>query len=415
MDQDVEPGGFIRERAFDGFGRDFPGHAYRGEGSPRSRLAGGGAQGSPGLFEFGDRSGDRQTTDSARQYPSPDMRIAYLANSDGNANGFYRGVGPMDDLAHRGHLVHQLSRLAPSARFDVVRAVDVFHVHRYCDEHTIRLMREAKAQGAAVVWDDDDDLLAMGKESPSHGDFTGLRREQRIAAMRHVFELADLVTATNATLARRFREAGARRTVVIENHVPAMWLLPRDERPREGLTIGWVAGREHRIDRDGIPIVATLSRLLGERPGLHVVSIGLKLQLDSPRYRNISSVHVLSLADHAATFDVGIAPLADTPFNRSKSNVKVKEYAAGGTPWLASPVGPYVDLGERQGGRLVADDGWYEALSRVLDKPRARAKLAKRARAWAAGQTLEANGQRWEQAFAQAVAAVGERAAIASA
>ena len=64
--------------------------------------------------------------------------------------------------------------------------------------------------------------------------------------------------------------------------------------------------------------------------------------------------------------------------------MKLKEYAAAGVPWLASPIGPYAGLGEQQGGRLVADDRWYEELVRLIEKPRERRKLAKRGAKWVA-------------------------------
>jgi hypothetical protein len=332
------------------------------------------------------------------------MRIAYLAVIDGNANGFYRAVGPMDHLAHRGHEVRQLAAVSPRERFALVRDVDVLHVHRYCDaQHTLPLMREAKAHGAAVVWDDDDDLGAMPRSNPNYKRFGGLAWQRRLKAMQEIFAMADLVTATNPTLAGRFGEYGARRTAVIENYIPGLFLQPRDRATKSGVTIGWVAGREHQLDREELPITATLARLLAERPDVNVVSIGLRLPLESPRYERVGAVNVLRLADVTSTFDVGIAPLADHAFNRAKSNVKVKEYAAGGAAWLASPVGPYAGLGEKQGGRLVADDRWHEQLTRLLDRPRERAKLAKRASKWAAGETLERNAHRWEQAFSEAI------------
>ena len=121
------------------------------------------------------------------------------------------------------------------------------------------------------------------------------------------------------------------------------------------------------------------------------------------RYRRQPLVQYRELADHVATFDVGIAPLDDIPFNRARSSVKVKEYAAAGVPWLASPIGPYRELGEKQGGRLVVDDRWHEELQRLILDGRARAKLAKRGRKWASGQTVAANLKEWEAVLAEAI------------
>src|SRR5262249_49070464 len=113
----------------------------------------------------------------------------------------------------------------------------------------------------------------------------------------------------------------------------------------------------------------------------------------------------------AGVFDVGIAPLSDIAMNRARSNVKLKEYAAAGACWLASPVGPYVGHGDKQGGQLVADDGWHDALARLLDKPREGAKLTKRAGKWVAGETLSKNTRAWEARFEEAVARARDGAA----
>jgi len=117
-------------------------------------------------------------------------------------------------------------------------------------------------------------------------------------------------------------------------------------------------------------------------------------------------------------WDVGLAVIADIPFNRARSNVKLKEYAALGLPWLASPIGPYAGTGEKQGGRLVPDDGWYDALERLVLKPRERRKLAKRAAKWGREQTIGANVAVWEKALEGAVArargARGQEAARAA-
>jgi glycosyltransferase involved in cell wall biosynthesis len=83
--------------------------------------------------------------------------------------------------------------------------------------------------------------------------------------------------------------------------------------------------------------------------------------------------------------------------------VKLKEYAALGIPWLASPVGPYVGLGEAQGGLLVQDAEWGRALGSLIEHPLRRARLGRRARAWAASQTIDFAVAQWEAAFEDAV------------
>ncbi|HET6449071.1 MAG TPA: glycosyltransferase [Conexibacter sp.] len=312
----------------------------------------------------------------------------------------------------RGHDVRVVPINDGAPPLAAVHDVDVLHVHRYAEPGAVGLVREAKAHGAAVVWDNDDDIGSVPKGTPGYRRQGGMMWERRLAGMRKIFELADLVTAPSATLVERLREYGATHAEVVENHVPDQFVL-RARPPREGVTIGWIAGLEHAIDTERVPVREALQRLLDERPEAHVTSFGLRLGLRGDRYRHVDVVPLFELTRTAGTFDIGIAPLSDIAMNRARSNIKLKEYAAAGACWLASPVGPYVGLGEKQGGRLVSDDGWHDALSRLLDKPRERAKLTKRAGKWVAGETLSKNAVSWERRFEEAIARARADAAAA--
>jgi glycosyltransferase involved in cell wall biosynthesis len=367
------------------------------------------------------------------------MRIAFLA--DRTVNGWYRGSGPMSMLASRGHAIVPVSLSRNSSLSGALEGVDVLHIHRYAELDTERLVRAARERGVAVIWDDDDHAGALPRGSTSYGRYGGHKWERRLASMRRIFRNVDLVTTPSAVLAEALERYGAPRTVVIENYIPSLF-LNHETVSTPGVTIGWVAALEHKADVERVPFVRALKRLLDERPEVHVTTIGLRLGLSSPRYHSTRHVDHLEsevvdqssgapngaprrlaqasrgrrdiavrrllpggLANHTARFDIGIAPLANIEFNAARSNIKLKEYAAGGTPWLASPVGPYLGMGERQGGRLVDDDDWYEQLANLIDKPRALRKLEKRATKWVQGETLENNIDRWEQALEEALRA----------
>jgi glycosyltransferase involved in cell wall biosynthesis len=331
------------------------------------------------------------------------MRIAYLANPE-MGNGFYRGIGPMTALAQcRGHAVRQLPVDDGRPPLAAVRDVDVLHIHRYADDRAVQLAREAKAHGAIVVWDNDDDMGSIPKGTPAYRVHGGVRWEQRLAAMRRIFAIADLVTTPSEGLAARLRELGAPRVAVVENHIPDQF-LHANRRPHGGVVVGWIAGLEHQLDVQQIPIKPALQQLLDERADVHVTTFGLGLGLRDARYRHVDVVALAQLANETAAFDIGIAPLADIPFNHSRSSIKLKEYAAAGVPWLASPIGPYAGLGEKQGGRLVPDEGWQAAIGRLIDKERERRKLAKRAKKWAGGEVLSKHAPVWERHYEQAVA-----------
>jgi len=340
------------------------------------------------------------------------MRIAFLAKPE-SGNGFYRGIGPMSGLAERGHQVRPLpvENSAPQPT-GPLGGLDVVHIHRYCEDRARRIAREAKAQGAAVVWDDDDNLATMPKGVAFQRNWGGFAGQRRRTEMRRLFGTVDLVTTPSRQLAEQLQRDGAPHVEVLPNFVADAFLRP-DRRPHPGVTIGWTAGLEHAADVERLPILPALQRLLDERDDVNVISLGLRLGLNSPRYFHIRYVPVLALTRQIVEWDVGIAPLSDIEFNRARSDIKLKEYAAAGVPWLASPTGPYAAHGEKQGGRLVTDDRWYEELMRLIEKPKDRRKLAKRGEKWVAGETISRNAGRWERALELAIERSRDGAAAA--
>ena len=338
------------------------------------------------------------------------MRIAFLPDGV-TANAMYRSIGPMTALAMRGHDVRELDTDHMDAWHDILRWCELLHIHRVCDDGVVRLARAARAAGAAVVWDDDDDVTRIPRAISNYAEVGGMKGRQRLAARTRLFETIDLVTTPSPALAQTFAQAGAPHVRVIENY--AIEARPTARPTHAGLTIGWVAGEEHKVDLPEIPIEHALQRLLDIHTHLRVHTIGLRLALESDRYQHTPAVPFPELPHHIAHFDVGIAPLSPAwEISRARSNIKLKEYASIGVPWLASPIGPYAGLGERQGGRLVNDDRWYEELDALIRGDRARRKLAKRAKRWGEEQQLQRNVGQWQTALTDTIErARGERLA----
>lgn len=319
-----------------------------------------------------------------------------------HVNTSHRCLEPAQALSERGHQVLVLDD-GDGARTDALPdGADVLLVHRLHSPNVVRTARTLAARGSAFVWDNDDDLTDVPPNPRGSVRRGGLRSQHQAAELSAAIELADLVTTPSADLAQRFRSSGAPAVKVVENYVPDAFARAK-RRAHDGVTIGWVAGYEHIYDLRELGLRDVLRRLLDAREDVRVVSIGLDLSLERDRYRSMPMVPYADLPQLTAEWDIGIAPLADVSFNRARSNCKLKEYAAVGTPWLASPVGPYLGLGDREGGRLVADGDWHAALDDLIERPRERAKLAKRGRRWARGHAIGRNVKCWEAALGEAV------------
>lgn len=338
-----------------------------------------------------------------------------------NANANYRALEPAKHMARRGHEVvwplddgsADLARLA---------SCDVVHVFRRFDPATRTVLSQLAAQGVATTYDNDDDFTTV----PDPGGEWKTQFAEMVAIARG----ARIVTTTNEQIAEAYRAVGVKRVEVIPNAVlrnfehPLMrpdgvvvgW-QPIPEAPiaarGPGFVVGWLAGAEHELDAERLDIAAALARLAAERPEVHVETIGVRLPL-TQQYTHYEHVRFDHLASHMAVWDVGIAPLADIPFNRARSDIKLKEYGAAGVPWLASPVGPYRDLGEAQGGRLVGDSGWYEALRALVENPGDRDRLAVSARRWGESNLFESVAGAWERVFAELAPAAAPPSPLAA-
>ncbi len=328
------------------------------------------------------------------------MRLGVVWEPDVGA--YYRAVGPMQQMERQGHEVvwppEDSDRIEPRR----LAGCDLVHVYRRSDPETHQVLRELGQAGTAITWDNDYDPTNVPKESHNYKGLRGLEGHRFFAQQLKVARLAATVITPSEHLSERFRRTGLPRVETIRNHLFAHSVC--EPQPHDGVVIGWVAGVEHRADVARIPIVEALRRILDDYVNVRVECIGIDLPLDE-RYRHDPEVPFDELPARISRFDIGIAPLADIPLNHSRSDIKLKEYGAAGVPWLASPVGPYANLGVQQGGRLVPDGEWYEALRWMIVKDGHRRQLGEHAANWARRKTVAIATPQWERLFSEAAGA----------
>jgi glycosyltransferase involved in cell wall biosynthesis len=344
------------------------------------------------------------------------VRIGFVYS--GVSNAIYRSIGPADVLARLRNDVLKVGhgadgRIDPAGLF----GCDVVHFYRSSHAEAQRLAAKLQAAGVAIVWDNDDDPRLIPPETRGRIKTTKREIEQEFANQLKMLRRADVVTTTSERLAELYRQSGARKVVRIENYL-LPWQRSSRRRSHDGLTIGWVAGFEHRADAMALGISDVLSRVLERHHDARVVTVGAHLDIDSPRYEHRDPIPVTELAACLRAFDIGIAPLADIPMTHARSNVKLKEYAGAGLPWIASDRGPYVGMGPSEGGCLVGDGEWEQGLDRLIASRRERRRLRRRGKAWARSQMVHRHIFQWIEVFEEAVAHVADgnagRAAKAS-
>lgn len=314
------------------------------------------------------------------------------------SNSHYRVIAPLSEMERRGHEVVKVA-VRSDAGFSATPLwdCDVVHIYRRAERSVLKVAGALRERGIGIVWDDDDDPRLIPPESGKiFEQLGGLEGERLFQSAVKVMKKAHVVTACSEYLAERFRVACPGTVVALENHTTDEQ-FNRDARAHDGVVIGWVARAEHRADVQNLELTKTLGRVLSANPNAKVVTVGIRLNIDEPRYTHIRQVPFSELPSYIRQFDIGIAPLSDILMNYGRSNVKVKEYAAAGVPWVASNRGAIASLGPRSGGIAIADDEWETTLTRLVRSRLGRLRLRRQAAAWGRSQSIDQHADGWER------------------
>ncbi len=167
-------------------------------------------------------------------------------------------------------------------------------------------------------------------------------------------------------------------------------------RKHKGTRIGWIGGRAHFDDL--MMVAPVLREILIERKDVTLVLVNSALQkscelLGKPYpFEGLKNVHYAdrsvpinrySAFASSFGFDIGIAPLVDCNFNRSKSNLRWLEYSALGLPTVATGISHYNQSIEHgKTGFLIKDNNlasWKETLLGLVEDKSIREQIGRNA------------------------------------
>ena len=306
-------------------------------------------------------------------------------------------------------LLQPLDHLATAHGWDIVIAdyeqalryrADVLVTQRYAvpDAAAVdALAQHCRSHGMALVYDLDDDLLHIPRE---HADAKTLRPRARVVS--RLLRAADTVWASTNALAAGLAATREDVRVIANGLDERLWTaFPPTPAPRQGpVRILCMGTATHDGDLALImPALERLKQTFGQHVAIEL--LGVSTRADLPAW--LSRIEMPSIATACypgfvnwitqQRWDIGLAPLADTPFNRCKSALKALDYAALGVAILASERDVYRGSpADGTGGWLVADDSaaWFAAMARLVRDVALRRRLGDAARAALREHTLDA-------------------------
>jgi glycosyltransferase involved in cell wall biosynthesis len=316
-------------------------------------------------------------------------------HSDRGGCGAYRAYLPALSLAAAGfdsHFLHHQKMLLSNPDTEL-EGIDLVVFQRAVGPVPTRWMDICAARGIATVMEVDDDLFNVPRKNPAAWLWNKKQAQQWL---RDQFNRADHIIVSTAPLKTRVLQemrwtTGAKITICPNHLHPEVWrdavAGPRVE--NHGRTvIGWQGSLTHNTDFQ-VAAVA-LGRVVKDCPEavlrlFGAVPSALQGHVPVERFQYVKGVPYDQYPATLAylNYDIGIAPITDSLFNRAKSNVKLLEYAALSIPAVASRVYPYTNtVREGETGFLATTpDEWYAALIALVRDPALRARVGAAAHA----------------------------------
>jgi len=238
-------------------------------------------------------------------------------------------------------------------------------------------VRKLRKQGTVVVADVDDLIIHEQWAEYSPGVLNGIlslgKTREQYKRNRRGLALFDHISASTEPLAEKLDETFAQSTIhILHNTIHWRWRQPGahfQEPPHRKQLTYFPGTRSH--DRDFRRVVRPLEAFLDQQPDieLHITGVlSAEVKARPGQVIQQNKKPFLKFAQCVSNSWVNLAPLEDTPFNRSKSALKVIEAGYWNRPTLCSPK---PDMARFEGcGAILVDtpDDWLTELNRLLDE-----------------------------------------------
>lgn len=310
---------------------------------------------------------------------------------------------------------------------------DIVVLQKQSNQKALGFVEYAIKVGKKVISEVDDDYFHIPISNPAHLPYKG--KEQDLI---NFYTKSNAITVTTAHLANLLEKFS--RTYVLPNSLDYKLLdtfesmsveqlnkytryLDCDQKRlthdyvneflKDKIVIGWGGSPTHLKDLE--QATPALLKICSEYKNVVIMMIGCTTQtiLES-MVKNHSTQLILvepipifgyPQALRSLSWDIGICPIEDNIFNRSKSNLKFLEFATNGFACVCSNVENYKNtVIHKETGILVQnnDYAWYSELKNLIENEEERKKIAEKGKVFVReNYNISKNVNLWFNAYSE--------------
>ncbi|MFD0710695.1 glycosyltransferase family 1 protein [Paenibacillus sp. GCM10027626] len=327
----------------------------------------------------------RAETAAAAAVPVPEHPAAdVLVISAGIIPSLEIGViQPLDGLKKRENLRYDV-KLEDDVSHEMIAAADTIIFVRNVEPAAFMLLELAQKLGKRTVYVIDDNFLEIKPTTPVGEYYSDpVRRETFIKFL----QTAHIVKVDAPELGAYIHDRFNKNVVYFPASVDFDWLdeQKQSDRDDEQIVIGYEGGNK---EEDFAPVIPALNKILdyyggfvrleffGYVPASLADHPSVKYEEGGMEYKEFMKKLI------RCNWDIGIAPLDNNSFNKSKTNNKLREYGACRIPGIYSNSPVYASwVAQGETGYLVphTEKGWYEGIKAMIENPAMRLRIRENA------------------------------------
>ncbi|MBR3016913.1 MAG: hypothetical protein IKH57_07545 [Clostridia bacterium] len=285
----------------------------------------------------------------------------------------------MEELASQGKVDYRAVQEMRITNADLNWA-DIVLLGRLDSWYEYQLTKMLHQSGRYLIYIIDDDLLNIPPEISS-ARYYGQKEIQ--GYIRGMIEMSDAILSPSPLLLEKYAVDGRKAIQIEEPAIDPAPYKPHD--PTKLVKIGFAGSIDRVSDVENILKEALLEikQEYGDRVAIEFFGAipSFADELDAKYIPYTDSYDDYRKTLNSLEWDIGLAPMPDTPFHACKHYNKFVEYAAAGIAGIYSNVSPYTRLSAFPGYAELCDNNtatWIVTTKKLIDQYSYREKIRKK-------------------------------------